>query len=111
MELIDAEVLATLQDDVLRPRTIDEALSLALEELSPANARRQRDRLEADLAHVEKEAQRLADAIGRGGPLDALVERLRVLANTAGSPACPDRRRASRRDQPFRLGAPAPHES
>lgn len=78
VELIDAEVLATLQDDVLRPSVIDEALSLALEELQPTTLRRQRDRLEAELARVEKEADRLADAIGRGGPLDALVNRLRA---------------------------------
>ena len=63
---------------MLRPSVIDEALALALEELSPATQRRQRDRLEAELARVEKEAERLADGIGRGGPLDALVERLRA---------------------------------
>ena len=78
VELIEAEVIATLQDDVLRPSVIDEALALALEELQPATQRRHRDRLEAELARVEQEAGRLADAIGRGGPLDALVDRLRV---------------------------------
>ena len=32
---LDAELLATLQDDILRPTVIEQALAIALEELSP----------------------------------------------------------------------------
>ncbi|MEO7135449.1 MAG: hypothetical protein ABI024_14655 [Vicinamibacterales bacterium] len=34
MDVLDAEVLATLRDDVCRPAVIEEAVRLALEELS-----------------------------------------------------------------------------
>lgn len=36
MDVIDEEVLATLQDDICRPTVIEEAIRLALEELTPA---------------------------------------------------------------------------
>jgi site-specific DNA recombinase len=78
MELIDAEVLATLEDDIFRPDVIDRALALALEECSPRNARARRDHIEAELGRVEEEARCLADGIGQCGPLDALVDRLRA---------------------------------
>jgi hypothetical protein len=39
MELLDEEVLATLQDDVCRPAVIEEAIRLALAELAPARVR------------------------------------------------------------------------
>jgi hypothetical protein len=76
MDVLDAEVLATLQDDVCRPAVVEEAIRLALEELAPARQDRNRERLEAELVTVRQECDRLAEAIGRGGPLDALVERL-----------------------------------
>jgi hypothetical protein len=58
-------VLATLQDDILRPTVIDQALALALEELEPAGVGRVRRRLEADLANSRTNArgcQRPSDA-------------------------------------------------
>jgi hypothetical protein len=76
MDVLDAEVLATLQDDVCRPAIIEEAIRLALEELSPARQDRERARLESELLTVRAECDRLAEAIGCGGPLDALVARL-----------------------------------
>ncbi len=76
MDVLDAEVLATLQDDVCRPAVIEEAVRLALEELSPGRQETVREGLEADLLGVRQECDRLAEAIGRGGPLDALVARL-----------------------------------
>jgi hypothetical protein len=76
MDVLDAEVLATLQDDVCRPAVIEEAIRLALEELSSARQDRDRARLDGELLTVRPECARLAEAIGRGGPLDALLERL-----------------------------------
>lgn len=76
MDVIDAEVLATLQDDVCRPAVIEEAIRLALEALAPARQDRNRDHLAAELATVRQETERLAEAIGRGGPLDSLLGRL-----------------------------------
>ena len=74
--MVDAEVLATLQDDVCRPAVIEEAIRLALEELAPARQNRSREHLADELATVRHECERLAEAIGRGGPLDALLGRL-----------------------------------
>ena len=76
MDVIDAEVLATLQDDVCRPAVVEAAIRLALDELAPARQDRTRAALDAELAAVRLECDRLAAAIGQGGPLDALVERL-----------------------------------
>lgn len=76
METSDAEVLATLQDDVCRPAVIEEASRLALEELAPARQDRNREHLAAELATARQECERLAEAIGRGGPLDAFLGRL-----------------------------------
>ena len=68
--------LATLQDDVCRPAVIEEAIWLALEDLAPARQDRHREHLATELATVRQETERLAEAIGRGGPLDALLGRL-----------------------------------
>ena len=76
MDVLDAEVRATLQDDVFRPSVIEEAIRLAVAELSPARRDDDRKQLEAELAAVRQECDRLAEAIGRGGPLDALLDRL-----------------------------------
>jgi len=76
MDVLDEEVLATLQDDVCRQAVVEEAIRLALAELSPARRDEKRARLEADCATARQECARLADAIARGGSLDALVERL-----------------------------------
>ena len=73
---IDAEVIATLAEDVLRPTVIDAALALAFEELAPAGAGRARRTLEAELTKVTDECRRLAEAIGRGGRLTPLLDRL-----------------------------------
>jgi DNA invertase Pin-like site-specific DNA recombinase len=77
MTAIDAEVLATLQDDVLRPAVVEGAIALALDELSPARHRARQDEIAAALARLDGESLRLADAVAQGGPLDALLERLR----------------------------------
>jgi hypothetical protein len=76
MDALDAEVLATLKDDVMRPAVVEEAIRLALAELAPARTAATGRRLEIELAAVRDECERLADAIARGGPLDVLLERL-----------------------------------
>jgi site-specific DNA recombinase len=78
MDVVDEEVIATLQDDTCRPAVIEEAIRLALEELAPGRQGETRERLQAELAAVRDECDRLAEAIGRGGPLDALVARLQA---------------------------------
>jgi hypothetical protein len=76
MELIDQEVLATLNDDILRPAVVKEAIRLAPEELSPEAQLRDRARREAELREARQECSNLAEAIAKGGPLEALVARL-----------------------------------
>jgi DNA invertase Pin-like site-specific DNA recombinase len=76
MDAIDREVLATLQDDILRPSVIERAVALALEELSPRRQQAATGKLERELLEVRAECDRLAVAIGSGGPLDALLARL-----------------------------------
>jgi hypothetical protein len=75
VEAIDAEVLATLADDVLRPNVINQAIELALDELTtPVGSDRARRRLEDELEKVTAECGRLAEAIGRGGRLTTLLD-------------------------------------
>jgi len=94
VEVIDAEVIATLAEDVLRPTVIDQALAFAFEDLAPAGTDRTRRQLEAELTKVTDECGRLAEAIGRGGRLTALLDRLTRLDARAGAlraelTACP----------------------
>src|SRR5215203_1879767 len=49
---IDAEVIATLAEDVLRPTVINQAIALALDDLAPGGADRARRILEAELTKV-----------------------------------------------------------
>ena len=67
--MLDAEVLATLQDDVFRPAVIEEAIRLALEELSPAQAGEDAGSSRPNGAARALECERLADAIEQGGPI------------------------------------------
>jgi hypothetical protein len=80
---IEAEVLATLREDVLRPTVINQAIALAFEELAPAGADRARRRLDVELTKVTDECGRLAEAIGRGGRLTPLLDRLTRLDGRA----------------------------
>jgi DNA invertase Pin-like site-specific DNA recombinase len=75
-DAIDREVLATLTEDVLRPTVIDRAIAIALEDLAPAESDRARRQLEAELRKVTDECERLSQAIGRGGRLTPLLDRL-----------------------------------
>jgi hypothetical protein len=58
MDAIDAEVLATLQDDILRPSVVEQAIALALEELSPRRQVEARGALEGELSIVRAECKR-----------------------------------------------------
>ena len=63
MDAIDAEVLATLQDDILRPVVVERAIAIALDELTPAREDQRREQVETELATLVAECERLADAI------------------------------------------------
>jgi site-specific DNA recombinase len=76
MEILDEEILATLQDDVCRPAVIEEAIRLALAELAPERVDRDRARLEAERSKAHAECDRLADAIEQGATVSVLLERL-----------------------------------
>jgi site-specific DNA recombinase len=72
-EVIDAEVLATLGDDILRPSVVERAVALALEALQPeANAERQ-VRLASDLAALDAEHDELMASVRRGGNVELLA--------------------------------------
>jgi hypothetical protein len=73
MEVLDREVLATLETDVLRPSVVEQAIEIALEELAPTGQATARERLAHDVATLERECERLARAMTRGGRLDALL--------------------------------------
>jgi site-specific DNA recombinase len=82
MDAIDAEVLATLEDDILRPSVIERAVTLALAELEPERDRAHQARICAELAEIDAECRKLTAAITAGGQLEVLVghvDRLRCL--------------------------------
>jgi hypothetical protein len=71
--VIDAEVLATLGDDILRPAVVERAVALALEALQPwANAERQAG-LETELAALDAEYDELMASVRRGGDVAVLA--------------------------------------
>jgi site-specific DNA recombinase len=78
MDAIDAEVLATLETDVLRPRIVEAAIAMALDALRSERRDDACETLTQDLAAARVESERLADAIQRGGPMDVLLDRLRA---------------------------------
>ena len=103
MEVLDREVLATLETDVLRPAVVEQAIELALEELAPGGQSRTRDRLVREIASLDDECERLAKAMARGGRVEALLGVLeqrqtrlaaarRELASMAGPSLSVDRR-------------------
>src|SRR5581483_8951754 len=98
----DDAVLDRLQRYVLHPKVVERAIRKALERLTPELASAdtdQRGAIAAELAQVERELERLADAIGAGGDIPTLVERLNAR----------DRRRRELTEAINRLNArPAP---
>ena len=78
MDAIDAEVLATLETDILRPSVVERAIRLALDALKPERQQKAHATLARDAERARVECDRLADAIQRGGPMDVLIDRLRA---------------------------------
>jgi hypothetical protein len=82
MDLIDAEVLATLRDDVLRPSVIERAVALVIEEMSPRRIDERHAEHATELAGLDVEQAALMASIKQGIDLDVLVQlvgRLQVL--------------------------------
>jgi DNA invertase Pin-like site-specific DNA recombinase len=78
MDAIDAEVLATLETDILRPSVVERAIRLALDALKPERQHKAHEKLVRAVEQARAECDRLADAIQRGGPMDVLIDRLRA---------------------------------
>ena len=64
MDVIDAEVLATLGDDILRPSVVERAVALALEELQPWATAARQGQLESELAALDAEYDELMAPCG-----------------------------------------------
>lgn len=69
----DAIVLEALLDDVLTPDVLEDAVDGAMALLTDDADDVRRKRLEAELAKVDAERERLVSAIAAGGPLESLV--------------------------------------
>ncbi len=88
MGLADDAVLCAITRDVLDPEVAGEALDLSLRELdqpdtSPAA---RLDSLKTELASLEAELARYAEAIAEAGPLDTILEAMRVREHRRGDP-------------------------
>jgi DNA invertase Pin-like site-specific DNA recombinase len=73
IDRVDAAVLSTLADDVLKPAIVDAVISGVLEALEPHSQARTADAYRAELKRVESELARLTDAIAAGGTLTSLL--------------------------------------
>jgi hypothetical protein len=80
MHLADNVVLQAITRDVLDPEVVDEALNLALRDLEqPATAGAARtDTLKNELARLEAELTRYAEAIADAGPLATILQAVKV---------------------------------
>jgi site-specific DNA recombinase len=85
LDVLDAELLETLKDDILRPTVVQRALELALDELTPAAEPAAVEARGAQIAALEAECARLAEAIARGGRLDVLLRMLEDRQNRLGA--------------------------
>jgi len=80
MHLADDTVLQAVTRDVLDPEVVREALDLALRDLeqpAPGVAAR-RDTLKNELARLEVELNRYAEAVADAGPLETLLQAVKV---------------------------------
>ncbi len=76
LPLADATVLATVEQEVLDPAVVEQAVKRTLELLKAegGSTEAQREQLTVDLLKVEKELENLTTAIAAGGDLPFLVE-------------------------------------
>lgn len=77
MAQADDAVLSTLEESLLHPRVIDEAVKRAVARLTTAPSE-DRGQLGADIARLDDELARLAEAIAAGGDAPALLAALRT---------------------------------
>jgi Recombinase zinc beta ribbon domain len=80
MHLADAAVLQAITRDVLDPEVVGEALDIALRNLEhPATASAERtDTLKNEIARLEAELSRYAEAIADAGPLTTILQAVKV---------------------------------
>ena len=79
MNVADETVLRAITRDVLDPEVVGEALELALHELAqPVAAAARVDTLKAELARLEGELSRYAEAIADAGPLATILQAVKV---------------------------------
>lgn len=78
MEQVDRSVLGKIVSDVLRPQVIDAVVSGVLEALQPKNRTREADSYRREMQGVERELERLTEAIAAGGSLPALLAGLQA---------------------------------
>ena len=79
MNLADETVLRAITRDVLDPEVVSEALTLALRDLQQPLAGAARvDTLKTELARLEGELSRYAEAIADGGPLPTILQAVKV---------------------------------
>ena len=76
MDRVDAAILGKLGGDILRAEIVDAVLDGVFAELAADAPPKDAQRLRSELAEVDKETARLADAIAGGGRLDALLTAL-----------------------------------
>ncbi len=79
-ERADLAVLRAIERDVLDPEVVETGLALALQELaqSGTGAAARRDELKVELTRIEAELVRYAEAIADVGPLEAILQAIRV---------------------------------
>lgn len=78
MTIADSELLAALLDDVLDPSVIHDSVDEAIRLLRGENVDTHAERLDAELARVLQERDRLVAAIASGGQLEGLVAALQA---------------------------------
>jgi site-specific DNA recombinase len=78
MDRVDAAVLGTLASDVLRPALVMEIVDVALEALRPQTRAADVAGMRSSLQRVDREVDRLTEAIAAGGQLSPLLEALKV---------------------------------
>lgn len=73
IDVVDEAVLGTLAGEVLTPAVVDAVVAGVLAELEPATARRNLDTLRTELSRIDREIERLTEAIATGGELASLL--------------------------------------